>query len=77
MTGLFVTLRSFIWNKEAQAAFAHLKVLFTPTPVLSHPHPARQFVVEVAALDKRVRVLTVELRGWEVASVCLLQLTGS
>lgn len=35
-------------------AFTRLKVLFSPTPILCHPDPARQFVVEVDASDTGV-----------------------
>lgn len=54
LTKLTSTLHSFAWTEEAEAAFTRLKVLFTSAPVLSHPDPSRQFVVEVDALDTGV-----------------------
>lgn len=50
-------LTSFAWTEEAEAAFTRLKVLFTSAPVLSHPDPSRQFVVEVDALDTGVEAV--------------------
>lgn len=44
-------LRPFSWSERAETAFARLLVLFTIAPVLSHPDPARQFVVVVDASD--------------------------
>lgn len=54
LTRLTSMLRPFTWTEEAQAAFKQLKTLFTTAPVLSHPDPARQFVVEVDASDMGV-----------------------
>lgn len=54
LTKLTSTLHSFAWTEEAEAAFTRLKVLFTSAPILSHPDPSRQFVVEVDALDTGV-----------------------
>ena len=45
------TLRPFVWTPAASAAFAALKERFTTAPVLLHPDPSRQFVVEVDASD--------------------------
>lgn len=45
------TLKPFCWTQEAEAAFSHLKSLFTCAPILVHPDPNRQFVVEVNASD--------------------------
>ena len=41
----------FVWSSAADAAFKQLKRLFTSAPVLSHPDPSLQFVVEVDASD--------------------------
>lgn len=38
----------------AQATFANLKSLFSSAPLLVHPNPERQFIVEVGALDSGV-----------------------
>lgn len=54
------TLWSFAWTEEAEAAFSRLKVLFTTTPVLSHPDPAHQFVVEVDASDTGVGAVLLQ-----------------
>lgn len=39
----------FLWSQAADTAFNRLKCLFTSVPVLTHPDPALQFVVEVDA----------------------------
>ena len=44
----------FVWSPVAEAAFARLKVLFSSAPVLVHPDPALQFIVEVDASDSGV-----------------------
>lgn len=48
------TLRPFTWTERTEADFTKLKVLFTSAPVLMHPDPTRQFVVEVEASDTGV-----------------------
>uniref|UniRef100_A0A8P4GJA5 Gypsy retrotransposon integrase-like protein 1 n=1 Tax=Dicentrarchus labrax TaxID=13489 RepID=A0A8P4GJA5_DICLA len=44
----------FAWSPEAENAFLALKELFTSAPVLHHPDPSLQFVVEVDASDTGV-----------------------
>lgn len=44
----------FVWSDEAEAVFVKLKGLFSSAPVLSHPDPTAQFVVEVDASDSGV-----------------------
>lgn len=44
----------FDWPPEAEAAFVKLKDLFCSAPVLSHPDPAAQFIVEVDASDSGI-----------------------
>ncbi|KAK7933591.1 hypothetical protein WMY93_004487 [Mugilogobius chulae] len=44
----------FSWSLEADAAFVKLKDLFCSAPVLCHPDPAAQFVVEVDASESGV-----------------------
>lgn len=44
----------FVWSPDAEAAFTRLKSLFSSAPVLCHPDPAVQFVVEVDASDTGV-----------------------
>lgn len=39
----------FSWNEKAEAAFKKLKQLFTTVPILIHPDPEEQFIVEVDA----------------------------
>lgn len=43
-----------IWSCAEEAAFARLKDLFSKAPILVHPHPSVQFVVEVDASDSGV-----------------------
>lgn len=54
LTALTNSLRPFIWTKEAQAAFACMKVLFSTAPILSHPDPALPFTVQVAASESAI-----------------------
>ena len=48
------TLVPFCWNPEAEQAFCKLKHLFTTAPILVHPDPSLQFIVEVDASDTGV-----------------------
>lgn len=57
LTELTSTLHLFAWTERAEVAFAQLKVLFTSAPILSHPDPSRQFVVEVDAFYTGVRAV--------------------
>jgi hypothetical protein len=41
----------FKWSPAVNKAFADLKHRFTTAPILIHPDPSRQFVVEVDASD--------------------------
>ena len=41
----------FCWSEETEQVFCALKELFTSAPVLLHPNPSLQFVVEVDASD--------------------------
>ncbi|KAK7879248.1 hypothetical protein WMY93_033967 [Mugilogobius chulae] len=54
LTRLTSTLTPFKWSSEAEDAFCTLKTLFTSAPVLTHPDPSRQFIVEVDASDSGV-----------------------
>uniref|UniRef100_A0A674NT72 ribonuclease H n=1 Tax=Takifugu rubripes TaxID=31033 RepID=A0A674NT72_TAKRU len=45
---------TFVWSPDEQQAFEKLKNMFINTPVLTHPDPERQFVVEVDASDSGV-----------------------
>jgi len=54
LTKLISTARPFSWSTEAAQAFLKLKTLFTTAPVLIHPDPTRQFIVEVDASDNGV-----------------------
>jgi len=44
----------FSWTPEAGLAFAVLKERFTSAPILVHPDPSRQFIMEVDASDTGV-----------------------
>lgn len=54
LTGLTSIKQPFVWSSAAQAAFEKLKTMFTNAPVLIHPDPDLQFVVEVDASDSGV-----------------------
>lgn len=54
LTQLTSSKLPFVWSQAAEAAFNRLKCLFTSAPVLSHPDPSQQFVVEVDASDTGV-----------------------
>ena len=54
LTKLTSVKLGFVWSPAAQAAFDKLKVLFSSAPVLIHPDPELQFVVEVDASDSGV-----------------------
>lgn len=44
----------FFWSTDAEEAFQELKKRFISAPILVHPDPARQFIVEVDASDSGV-----------------------
>ena len=54
LTQLTSTKVPFGWSQAAQSAFLRLKRLFSSAPVLCHPDPAIQFVVEVDASNSGV-----------------------
>lgn len=51
LTALTSSKVKFNWSPAAENAFQVLKRRFTSAPVLVHPDPARQFIVEVDASD--------------------------
>uniref|UniRef100_A0AAQ4PZ65 Reverse transcriptase/retrotransposon-derived protein RNase H-like domain-containing protein n=1 Tax=Gasterosteus aculeatus aculeatus TaxID=481459 RepID=A0AAQ4PZ65_GASAC len=54
LTSLTSTKITFKWTPESDRAFSKLKSLFTSAPILKHPYPSLQFVVEVDASDTGV-----------------------
>ncbi|XP_050924947.1 uncharacterized protein LOC108874699 [Lates calcarifer] len=54
LTKLTSVKSPFVWSPAAEAAFTKLKSLFSSAPVLCHPDPSVQFVVEVDASDSGV-----------------------
>jgi hypothetical protein len=46
-----VTPHNFTWNDEAQSAFDQLKNLLASAPVLAHPDPTRQWIINSDASD--------------------------
>lgn len=54
LTKLTSAKKPFVWSPVAETAFCKLKNLFASAPVLTHPDPAAQFVVEVDASDSGV-----------------------
>ncbi|KAG1930727.1 retrotransposable element [Pimephales promelas] len=51
------------WNTEAQQAFQELKKRFTTAPILRHPDPERQFIVEVDASNTGVGAILSQRQG--------------
>ncbi|XP_056132867.1 uncharacterized protein LOC130109929 [Lampris incognitus] len=51
LTRLTSPSQPFVWSPAARSAFLSLKERFTSAPVLLHPDPKRQFIVEVDASD--------------------------
>lgn len=49
LTRLTSIKQPFAWPPEAAVAFKEIKQLFSSPPVLIHPDPEKQFVVEVDA----------------------------
>lgn len=54
MTKLTSLKHSFTWSPEANLAFQELRTRFTNAPILVHPDPEQQFVVEVDASESGV-----------------------
>ena len=54
LTQLTSIRKAFVWSSAAQAAFNNLKEKFSSAPVLVHPDPSLQFIVEVDASDTGV-----------------------
>ena len=50
LTQLTSVKKPFAWSPATQAAFAKLKAKFTDAPVLIHPDPALQFIVEASPM---------------------------
>lgn len=53
----------FHWSSGAQAAFKTLKKLFTSASILTHPHPALPFVLEVDASEIAVGAVLSQRKG--------------
>ncbi|KAG1926787.1 retrotransposable element [Pimephales promelas] len=51
------------WNPEAQHAFQELKSRFTTAPILRHPDPECQFIVEVDASNTGVGAILSQRQG--------------
>lgn len=54
LTQLTSTLKAFKWTSEAETVFGELKAHFMSAPILRHPNPTEQFMVEVDASDSGV-----------------------
>ena len=66
------TLVPFCWTSEAEQAFCKLKHLFTSAPILVHPDPSLQFIVEVDASETGVgAVLSAIQPGSKGSPLCL------
>ncbi|KAG1930726.1 hypothetical protein F2P79_022123, partial [Pimephales promelas] len=53
----------FKWTAECTAAFAQLKERFTSAPILRHPDPEKEFIIEVDASNTGVRVILSQRFG--------------
>ena len=51
LTSLLKKDTPFIWSEKAQISFNKLKDMFSSAPILAHPNPAKQFIVEADASD--------------------------
>lgn len=61
LTALNSTKRPSHWTPEADQAFNHLKDLFTQTPILYHPDPTRQLILEVHASDSALEAILYQI----------------
>ena len=57
LTHLTSTKVRFLWDQEAEKAFSELKKRFARAPILVHPDPERQFIVEVDASNVGVEAI--------------------
>ncbi|KAK9395798.1 hypothetical protein NXF25_019159 [Crotalus adamanteus] len=48
------------WSRESQAAFEHLKTLFAKEPILLHPDPDKQYIVQADASDVAVGAVLLQ-----------------
>uniref|UniRef100_A0A9J7WUR7 Gypsy retrotransposon integrase-like protein 1 n=1 Tax=Cyprinus carpio carpio TaxID=630221 RepID=A0A9J7WUR7_CYPCA len=55
--------RCFRWSSECTAAFESLKRRFTTAPILHHPDPEREFIVEVDASNTGVGAILSQRHG--------------
>lgn len=51
------------WSSESIAAFKQLKEKFTTAPILHHPDPEREFIVEVDASNTGIRAILSQRHG--------------
>lgn len=63
LTQLTSTLQRFKWTPELDKVFTRLKTLFTTAPILSHPDPTKQYIVEVDASDSGVGAVLSQRSG--------------
>ncbi|XP_047234893.1 uncharacterized mitochondrial protein AtMg00860-like isoform X1 [Girardinichthys multiradiatus] len=54
LTALTSSKVTFSWSSEAEAVFQDLKKKFSQAPILVHPDPSKQFIMEVDASDTGV-----------------------
>ncbi|KAL0171626.1 hypothetical protein M9458_031161, partial [Cirrhinus mrigala] len=55
--------KTLTWSPDADQAFEHLKTAFTSAPILCHPDPTKQFVVEVDASTTGVGAILSQQQG--------------
>ncbi|KAK9410979.1 hypothetical protein NXF25_002154 [Crotalus adamanteus] len=52
--------QALVWSRESQAAFEHLKALFAKEPILMHPDPDKQYIVQADASDVAVGAVLLQ-----------------
>ena len=74
LTELTKNTVAFVWGDEQQRAFEELKTRLQTAPVLAHPDPSRQFILNSDASGFAVAaVLSQQARGWVYQASGLLQ----
>lgn len=54
LTQLSYLAQSFLWTPKAEAAFGELQRYFTSVPILVHPDPSKQFIMEIDTSESSI-----------------------